>query len=433
MKGIGLFFNFLVAISLFSCKTARFAMTPSQELKTSKPLFPRTDPAIFDWLGRYSPDLTPVLTDPERQVQVIYTQIDRKKDNGPTFKHFYYQIHPEQYFYPASTVKLPVAVLALQRLNELQISGLDRNTTMITASGFQGQTPVYNDPTSPDGRPTVAHYLKKILLASDNDAFNRLYEFLGQEYINHQLHKMGYDNAQVIHRLDIALSEEENRATNPIRFYDTSSQLLYEQPLVKSTLPYQPRQTLMGKGFMLNGVLVEEPFDFSVKNRLTLPDLHSILMSVLFPASVPKEQRFNLTGEDYRFLYHYMSMLPRESDFPQYDSTLYPDGYVKFLYYGGSGSIEDTSIRIFNKVGDAYGFLTDAAYLVDFKNGIEFLVSATVYCNSDGIFNDDRYEYSTVGYPFLKSLGRAIHAYELQRKRKHKPDLSSFRFSYDHP
>lgn len=432
MKGIGLFFNFLVAISLFSCKSARFVMTPSQELKTSKSQFPRTDPAFFDWLGRNAPDLIPVLTDPERQVQVIYTQIDRKKDNQPTFRHFYYQIQPERYFYPASTVKLPVAILALQRLNELQISGLDRNSTMVTESGFKGQTPVYNDPTSPDGRPTVAHYIKKILLVSDNDAFNRLYEFLGQEYINQQLQKLGYDSAQVIHRLDIALSEEENRSTNPVRFYDTSSQILYEQPLVKSTMPYQPRHTLLGRGFILNGVLVEEPFDFSVKNRLTLPDLHSILMSVLFPNSVPKEQRFNLTVDDYRFLYRYMSMLPGESDYPQYDSTSYPDAYVKFLYYGASGSIEDSTIRIFNKVGDAYGFLTDAAYLVDFKNGIEFLVSATVYCNSDGIFNDDHYEYSTIGYPFLKSLGRAIHAYELQRKRKHKPDLSGFRFSLDH-
>jgi hypothetical protein len=429
MKGSSFIFNVFVAITLISCQPARLAMTPSQEFKSGKPSFPRTDSAFIDLLDLFSPELTPVLTDPERQVQVIYTQIDRKKNNRPRFTHFYYNVQPGRYFYPASTVKLPVAALALQRLNELKISGLDKQTVMITEAAFERQTPVYNDPGSPDGRPTISTYVKKIFLASDNDAFNRLYEFLGQEYINDQLNRKGYDSAQIVHRLDVALSEEQNRATNPVLFYDTSGRIIYQQPLVRSTLSYPARHTLMGKGYMRNGMLVEEPFDFSKKNRLSLVDLHSILMSVLFPGSVPKTQRFHLTDEDYRFLYRYMSMLPRESDIPQYDSS-YDDAYVKFLFYGGSGSIEDSSIRIFNKVGDAYGFLTETAYLVDFKNQVEFILSATVYCNSDGILNDDHYEYKTVGFPFLKSLGRAVYAHELQRKRRHKPDLSEWQFSY---
>jgi beta-lactamase class A len=429
MKGYSFIFNVLVAIFLASCKPARVAMTPAQQLKQPGTAFPRTDADFRDLLTREAPDLRPVLTDGERQVQVIFTRIDRKKDNAPNFSHFYYNVQPDRYFYPASTVKMPVAVLALQKLHELQIPGLDRNTTMITEASFNGQTPVYNDPSSPDGRPTISHYIKKIFLVSDNDAYNRLYEFLGQEYINKELHKRGYDSAQIIHRLQVALNEEEHRATNPITFYDSASQVLHRQPLVKSSLPYHPRLTRLGKGFIRQGKLVEEPFDFSQKNRLTLADLHSIQMSVLFPGSVPQGQRFNLSEDDYRFLYRYMSMLPRESDFPSYDST-YEDAYVKFLLYGGSGPIEDSSIRIFNKVGDAYGFLTETAYVVDFRSGVEFLLSATIYCNSDGIFNDDQYEYKTVGFPFLKALGKAIYTHELQRKRRHKPDLSPFRFSY---
>ena len=430
MNGYSLFFNVLAAISLISCKSTRMAMTPTQELKRELTPYPRTDAAFRDLLSRHAPGLLPVLGDGERRVQVIYTQIDRDQRNTPRFTHFYYNLQPDLYFYPASTVKMPAAVLALQKLNELAIPGLDRNTTMVHEAEFSGQTPAYNDPTSPDGRPTVGHYIKKIFLVSDNDAYNRLYEFLGQEYINAELHKRGYDSAQIIHRLDIALSEEENRATNPVTLYDTASTVLYRQPLVRSTLQYQPRHTRLGKGFLRNGRLVEEPFDFSQKNRLTLADLHSIQMSVLFPQALPKEQRFDLSAEDYRFLYRSMSMLPRESDYPSYDST-YEDAYVKFLMYGGSGSIPDSSIRIFNKVGDAYGFLTETAYVVDFDKGVEFLLSATVYCNSDGIFNDDQYEYKTVGFPFLKELGRAVYAHELQRRRRHQPDLSAFRFAYN--
>ena len=88
----------------------------------------------------------------------------------------------------------------------------------------------------------------------------------------------------------------------------------------------------------------------------------------------------------------------------------------------------DSNIRIFNKEGDAYGFLTDVSYFVDFKNNVEFFLSANIYCNSDGIFNDDQYDYETVGYPFLKNLGRVIYQYELKRNRKRIPDLSTFRF-----
>jgi hypothetical protein len=65
------------------------------------------------------------------------------------------------------------------------------------------------------------------LLVSDNEAFNRLYEFLGQEYINNALHKMDYKNAQILHRLQVSLNDDQNRITNPVTFYDTSGKMLY--------------------------------------------------------------------------------------------------------------------------------------------------------------------------------------------------------------
>ena len=36
--------------------------------------------------------------------------------------------------------------------------------------------------------------------------------------------------------------------------------------------------------------LINEPFDFSQKNRLSLESLHSIVMSIMFPESMPKHQ-----------------------------------------------------------------------------------------------------------------------------------------------
>ena len=58
----------------------------------------------------------------------------------------------------------------------------------------------------------------------------------------------------------------------------------------------------------------------------------------------------------------------------------------------------DPDIRIYNKVGDAYGTLTDTAYIVDAKAEIEFLLTATVFVNKNGVFNDDVYEYDALGF-----------------------------------
>ena len=89
------------------------------------------------------------------------------------------------------------------------------------------------------------------------------------------------------------------------------------------------------------------------------------------------------------------------------------------------------NIRIFSKTGGAYGYLIDNAYVVDFENGVEFLLSAVIHTNRDGIYNDDKYEYETEGYPFLKNLGQLVYRYELQRKRAYKPDLIEFKVKYN--
>ena len=60
-------------------------------------------------------------------VQIIYTQVDRNKNGKPIFTDHYFNVNSSNYFYPASTVKFPSAVLTLQKLNELKIAGLDKN------------------------------------------------------------------------------------------------------------------------------------------------------------------------------------------------------------------------------------------------------------------------------------------------------------------
>ena len=125
----------------------------------------RENPGIFD----------SILSNKENwNVQVIYTMIDRNAKNEPSLTTYTFNKNPG-YFYPASSVKLPIALLALQKLDALKRTGIDKQATMLTEAGYSGQTPVYNDPNTGNGRPSVAQYIKRILLVSDNDAANRLY------------------------------------------------------------------------------------------------------------------------------------------------------------------------------------------------------------------------------------------------------------------
>ena len=159
-------------------------------------------------------------------------------------------------------------------------------------------------------------------------------------------------------------------------------------------------------------------------------DQHRFLIQLIFPENVGSNQGLNLTKSDYDFLLKKMSILPRESHHPEYDTDHYYDSYCKFFLYGDKKEKISDDIRIFNKVGLAYGFLLDNAYVVDFKNNIEFFLSAVIYGNENEILNDNTYEYNTLTIPFLADLGRVVYNYELQRKKEYEPDLNRFRLNY---
>ena len=372
------------------------------------------------------------------EVQIIYTQINRGEANRPQFKSFYFNVDSNRYFYPASTVKLPLVLLSLEKLKKLNVKGLDKYTPMFHDSVYAGQRSVKEDSTSESGWPSIAHYGKKILVVSDNDAFNRLYEFVGQEEISRSLNEKGY-RMRILHRLERPLTPDQNRHTEAVRFVRNDT-LIYSQPsLVNKDSIQPPAIVLKGKGFMRNDKLVEKPFDFTYKNFYSLTDQQKLLRALLFPETVkpslpagPAGLRFDISETDRQFVLKYMSQLPSETLFPPYklDTSMY-DAYCKFLMFGDGKSKIPSNIRIFNKVGDAYGYLIDNAYIVDFENGVEFILSAVILSNTDGIYNDSKYDYETLGYPFMKNLGQVIYQYELKRKRVHQPDLSAFRFTYD--
>ena len=382
---------------------------------------------LQDLLNQNKQTLSPVLENAaEYEVQIIYTQIDRDKNNIPHFKTYSFN-ESDRYYYPASTVKMPTAFAALEKLNQLKINGLNKYTTIKHDAGTYPQTSVETDSTAANSLPSIAHYIKKIFLVSDNDANNRLYEFLGQAYLNKTLYNKGFQHTRILHRLGgdgAYFTTETNKNTNPVSFYD-DEKLLYYQGEVSSeaSWDFEVKEEQKGKGFMLAGKLINEAFDFSTKNYISLMDLHNMLQSVIFPEGVPAYRRFDLSEDDYYFLYHWMSAKPRGAKYPYYEE---PDAYVKFFMFGGKEEKIPDHIKIFNKVGYAYGYLTDVAYIIDTESNIEFLIAATIHVNFNQIYNDNVYEYDTIGLPFLKKIGDIIYEYEKKRDRKIKPDLDKF-------
>jgi hypothetical protein len=202
--------------------------------------------------------------------------------------------------------------------------------------------------------------------------------------------------------------------TNPINFYDDEGNIVYTQParVESSNVNLNLTETLKGNGYYSSGELVKEPKDFSQNNFFSLRDQHNLMIRVMKPALFSKEERFNLTENDYTFLKEFMCKLPQQTECPKYESTEYYDGYVKFFMYGDTKEQIPDNIKIFSKSGLAYGYLTDNAYIVDEKNGVEFFLSATIHVNENGIYNDDNYEYDKIGLPFLAALGKVIYEYE---------------------
>lgn len=395
----------------------------------------QTDTVFLQQLMESKPELfAKILNHPNKnEVQLMYTQVNRDKKNKPTFKTFSYNVNPTRYFYPASTVKLAVVIFALEKINELKIKGLNPYLTMITDSSFKGQTKVSTDKSAENGKPSLAHYIKKVLLTSDNDAYNRLFEFVGRAEVNAKLKKYGLTESRILNRLAIGDSGESEKNTNPIRFYD-GEKLVYSQPAQYDSKNYPLKLTnlIVGKGYMdSKDNLVNEPYSFENKNVFTIADQQSLMKRLMAPEAYAAKERYNLTAEDYKLIYTYMSKLPTESDYPKYNPKEFWATYAKMLYYGrAKNAVIDPNIRIFNKYGDSYGFIIDNAYFVDFENGVEFFLTAVVQSNEDGIYNDGKYEYQTVCYPFMKNIGQEIYNYELTRKRTHLPNLDSKKMEY---
>jgi len=115
-----------------------------------------------------------------------------------------------------------------------------------------------------------------------------------------------------------------------------------------------------------------------------------------------------LTLPQRRFLVDTLGELPRESANPRYDPSTTPDHACKFVLRGARRVVPAEFLRVYDKIGRAYGFSVENAYLEDTRTGRGLFLAIVLYTNPDGILNDDRYAYEELAEPFLDDVAETI-------------------------
>ena len=188
-------------------------------------------------LASQDPNIKRVIDNVEQfEVQIRYTQIDRNNDSI-AFTDYDFQVDENNYFYPASTVKFPAAVLALEKLNSIDTLNKD---TKFYIEGDSVET-------------TFAKAISEIFAVSDNIANNRLVEFLGQDAMNEALKKRGVEPVRIAHRLGY---HSDDVATKPLIIYiNDSTTAIFEGTVNTSPKPLELQGIKKGKGFSSSSII----------------------------------------------------------------------------------------------------------------------------------------------------------------------------------
>lgn len=370
--------------------------------------------SVFHQYGH--PVLDRVMGDPAAfRAKIVYVRIDRDENGAPSFCCHELGGDPAAYFYPASTVKLPLALSALEKIHALRLPALTIDTPFYASSGEPGSQTV---PT------TLRRCIRDIFLVSDNQSANRLYEFVGPVALHASLRSKGYVHTEIRHRFGLAPSEARP-GTGPVRFVERGVEI-YAQAAC-------PGAVAAGDSHPADGIPLHGFPEDGTGNRTCLKELLEMLRSVLFPQSLPARRRFRLKAEDLAILQEVLQAYPSDQVSPRYDPHRYPPAYGKFLLWGGARDARiPPYLKVFNKAGWAYGFLTDVAYVADYRHQVEFMLGATLRVDSCAATGGDAgYDYDRIGKPFLGALGQAVYAYELSRPRKYLPNLTRYSPSWE--
>ena len=341
-----------------------------------------TDPILA---GAAGTTLKTVLAAPATyRFQVLYSEVK----NGRLERHAYRE--DAEYYFPASSMKVPIALASYERLAALRAAkpAMTRDAPLQIFETTETTT-------------TLARETLLALVVSDNESANRLLAFGGHKEINQTLWNFGLASVRV---------RTGFNTDDPAE--DSPRMLLGDQeiPARKSDLklPANDSKSLsIGKGYILNGQLVQGPMPFGDKNQVRIRDLQDALVRLLQPELLPANKD-NLSAEDRAYLIKTMGTLPSESGLAGYQRNIVSDYQLVPFLRGIERVRARGHFEIHSKVGQAFGFLIGNARIKDKDTGKVFFLTAVVYANPNEVLNDDLYAYDTVSFPALADVAEAF-------------------------
>ena len=335
------------------------------------------------------------------EIQILYTEVSKNKLGKTEFSNFQFQLNDEKYFYPASTIKLPIAVMALSKINELRAEGLNisiKSKIQLTLINNKKEIIIKDSITS------FQNLIADVFLISDNSASNVLIDFIGYNYFNSSMNDSGFKNTYLNHKFKPDPFVDSTWIINTLDNEIISSNKNQTTVTTSSNISNLKK----GKKRFLDGEIENKSLDFSLKNRSSLTDMHNIMKNLIYPDI--SSSTFNLNVEDYDFLRYWMSRFTYEDLGAKYiGDPKFFNSFNKFFIYGNDTILSNADVRVYNKIGQAYGTSTDNAYIKNYKEDIEFFLTATIYTNKNEIINDDIYEYGDTAIPFLSRLSKALY------------------------
>ena len=345
----------------------------------------------------------------EHRLQVLLGEPVERDDGSIGLVHS--QLGDErQYFYPASSIKLCGAVAALLRLaehNRVHGTALGLDSPLVIEPRFPGDARIDADPGNVDGGVlTVGHALRKLFLVSDNAAYNHCLELCGQRELNERMWAAGFGSVRLWHRLSEVRTLEENRQTRAVRVGDAH----FPAREAGAELANDAFRDLdIGEQHVVGEQRVAGAMSFARKNAITLRDLQHLLVEVVRPEIDTGKRGFPELGVAARaFVVQALGELPSESRNPRFDAARVPDHACKFVLRGVRDVVPAEHLRVFDKIGRAYGFSIENAYVEDTRTGRGFFLAIVLFTDADGVIGDGAYEYENVAAPFLDAAGRAI-------------------------
>ncbi len=309
----------------------------------------------------------------------------------------------DQYYYPASLVKVPTALVFLEIMKERNIP-MDSYPVFdtVNACGSTKFVDICND-----HHVSFEQMLKELLVVSDNHFYNALFHIITPEQLNARLKAKGFEGIK-IYRAFTGCDPVDQLRTYPFKiegstiggasYHQSSSEM--DSTVLNAEYEYTEDRLFGSKHENSEGEIVDGPYDLNYQIEIPLDQMHQIMLAFMYPNLVQESQRWNITSKERAYLEELLGAYPSEIEGSYRSLKRYDDFEYKYVR-NTEGYAEG---RTFGKLGLSYGFASETVYVPSEGVGNGVLLTYSVYVNSNDIVNDGEYDYETVARPFAEAL-----------------------------